>query len=380
MRLGVSAALVDGVVVAGDVDVADGLVTAVGLAAGADASGLAAPGFVDLHINGLAGVDFLHADADGYARAGAALAATGVVAYRPTFITAPEADTLAALAVAAGLPCGPGAAAAQRVPGGATILPEVLGVHLEGPFLSPRWPGAHDPADLRAISDDLVDRLLAGGPVTHVTLAPELPGGMDLVARLSAAGILVSLGHTDADAADAHAAFDRGARSVTHLHNAQRRWSARDPGVAGAGLVRPDVVVQLICDGVHLAPETVLGTFNAAPGRTALVTDAIEATGLPPGDYRLGDRDVVVTDADVRRPDGRLAGTVLTMDAAVRHAVSFGVDRVAALEAASAVPARLAGRADLGVLRPGSPANLVVLDDAGEVRRTLIRGETAYAA
>lgn len=363
MRLGVRAALVDGVIVGGDVVIENGVVVAVG----AEPTGirdLAVPGFVDLHVNGVAGVDFLAADADGYARAGAALAATGVVAYRPTFITAPVDATLAALDVVAHLP--------------GDAAPELLGVHLEGPFLSPRWPGAHDPADLRPVQPALAERLLAAGPVTEMTLAPELDGGLELVRRLVQHGVLVSLGHTDADAATAHAAFDRGARAVTHLHNAQRRWSARDPGVAGAGLVRDDVVVQLIADGVHLAPETVLGTFRAAAGRVSLVTDAIEATGLPPGDYRLGSRDVVVTERDVRRPDGRLAGTVLRMDAAVRHAVAFGVPMVDALLAASAVPAGLAGRPDLGALREGAAANLVVLDDDLRVRRTLVRGREAY--
>lgn len=364
MRLGVRAALVDGAVVPGDVVIEDGVVTAVG-AGPAGTGGLAAPGFVDLHVNGFAGVDFLASDAAGYRDAARALAATGVVAFQPTFITSPVDVTLAALATAAGLPADDG--------------PAVLGVHLEGPFLSPRWPGAHDPAHLRPVDPALVDALLGAGPVRAITLAPELDGGLELVARLTARGVVVSLGHTDADATTAKAAYDAGAQAVTHLHNAQRRWTARDPGVAGVSLVRPDVVVQLIADGVHLAPETILAAFATAGDRACLVTDAIEAAGQGPGAYRLGGQAVEVEGGVVRRPDGRLAGSLLTMDAAVRCAVACGVDPVRALRAAGEVPARLAGRRDLGVLRPGVPANLVVLDDELQVRRTLVRGREPAA-
>ncbi len=365
MRLGVRAALVDGAVVAGDVVVEDGVVTAVG-AEPTGIRGLAAPGFVDLHINGFVGVDFLAADAAGYVAAGAALAATGVVAFRPTFITSPVDALRAALETVAGLPPADG--------------PEVLGVHLEGPFLSPRWPGAHDPAHLLDVDPVLAEGLLASGPVTAMTLAPELDGGLALVAQLAERGVAVSLGHTDADAVTARAAYDAGARAVTHLHNAQRRWSARDPGVAGVALVHPGVVVQLIADGVHLAPETILAAFATAGDRACLVTDAVEAAGCAPGAYRLGGQDVEVDGSAVRRPDGRLAGSLLTMDEAVRCAVASGVEPVAALRAAAEVPARLAGRPDLGSLRVGSPANLVVLDDELHVRRTLVRGREVAAA
>src|SRR3954470_8191427 len=227
MRLGVTAAVIDGQHVPGDVEIDDGVITRAGAPAPAS-GGLAVPGFVDAHINGFAGVDFLTASADGYRRAAEALAQTGVVAYQPTFITSPPEVLLAAL----------GELAAAG--------PLMLGAHLEGPFLSPRWPGAHDPAYLLQPDLALIDELLAAGPVTMVTLAPELPGGLDLVGHLVARDVVVSCGHTDADAATAHAAFDAGARALTHVYNAHRRWQARDPGPAGAALVRPDVTVQAI--------------------------------------------------------------------------------------------------------------------------------------
>ena len=204
-------------------------------------------------------------------------------------------------------------------------LPLVLGLHLEGPFLSPEWPGAHDPEHLRPPDPALLDELLAPGQVTMVTLAPELDGALELVETLVARGVLVSCGHSDADAAQAHAAFDRGARAITHVHNAHRRWRPRDPGLGGVALVRPDVHVQAIVDGVHLAPETEFGAFLAA-------RHALRAWSPTPWRRRptraaatcSGDRPIAVRDGAVRLPDGTLAGSVATLDASVRRLVAQG--------------------------------------------------------
>jgi N-acetylglucosamine-6-phosphate deacetylase len=367
-RLGVRAALVDGDVVPGDVVVADGRVLEVG-AAPAGAAGLAVPGFVDLHINGLVGVDFLSTDLDGYRAAGAALAGTGVTAYLPTFITSPLADYDGALAIA-------GAAAQELDAVGA----RVLGVHLEGPYLSPRWPGAHDPEQLRTPDVDEALALCARGPVRMMTLAPELDGGLDLVSALVARGIVVSCGHTDADAATANAAFDRGARAITHLYNAHRRWAPRDPGVGGAALVRPGVTVQAIVDHVHLAPEAAYAAFLTARDRFSLVTDAMEAAGQGDGTYRLGRREVAVHGLRAELADGLLAGSVLTMDAAVRNLVGCGASMAEAVWAATGAPARLLGDPELGILRVGAPANVTVLDDDLRVVRTLVEGVERFAA
>jgi len=367
VRLGVSATLVDGTRIDGDVTIDGDSVTAVGVAGGRG-HGVAVPGFVDAHINGIAGVDFMTADAGGHAHAAEALAAAGVVAYQPTLVSSPPEAYDEPLAEAA---------AAMSKPGGAA---RIVGVHLEGPFLSERWPGAHDPAHLLTPDPALADRLCNAGPVTTVTLAPELGGGLELVERLTRRGVRVSVGHSDADAATSHAAFDRGACAITHVHNAHRRWRARDPGPAGVALVRPDVWVQAIVDGVHLAPESALGTFLAAGGRFCLVTDAVEAAGMPPGRYRLADRVVHVHDGAVRLADGTLAGSVLTMDAAVRNLVSLGIGLPQAVHAAAKAPARSLGRDDLGVLRPGVAANIAVLDDELEVERTVVNGREAFAA
>ena len=367
-RLGVRAALVDGTVVPGDVIVQDGRVLEVG-ATPAGAGGLAVPGFVDLHINGLVGVDFLSTDLEGYRAAGAALAGTGVTAYLPTFITSPLGDYAGALEVVA--------AAADELNGAGA---RVLGVHLEGPYLSPRWPGAHDPEQLRRPDVEEALGLCDGGPVRMMTLAPELDGGLELVSALTARGIVVSCGHTDADAAVANAAFDRGARAITHVYNAHRRWTARDPGVAGAALIRPGVTVQAIVDHVHLAPEAAYAAFLAARERFSLVTDAMEAAGQGDGTYRLGRREVAVHGGRAELADGLLAGSVLTMDAAVRNLAGCGASPAEAIWAATGAPARLLGDPELGILRVGGRANITVLDDEVRVVRTLVEGAEQFAA
>jgi N-acetylglucosamine-6-phosphate deacetylase len=360
VRLGVAAALVDGRLVPGDVEVADGRVGAVGLGGGAG-RGIAAPGLVDLQVNGFGGVDLYGADAGGWRQAGESLLATGVTAFVPTLISAPEADTLQALR---GIPRAP-------------IGPRLLGAHLEGPFLSPRRPGTHDPAHLRAPDAALLGRLLDAGRVALVTLAPELPGALDLVDALLARGVAVSAGHSDATAEEARAAFDRGVRTVTHLFNAMPPFAHRAPGLAGAALARDDVIVQLIADGHHLAPDTVRVAWAAARGRLALVTDAMAAAAAPDGEHRLGRLTVRAEGGVVRNAAGTLAGSALTLIEAVRNLHALGAPLEAALSAATEVPARVLGRGDVGRLAIGAPADVAVLDDRLEVVRVLVGGAQA---
>jgi N-acetylglucosamine-6-phosphate deacetylase len=361
MRLGAAAALVDGRLVPGDVRVAGGEIEGVG--AGGPGRGIAVPGFVDLQVNGFAGVDFMRADRDGYARAGEALLAAGTTAYRPTLITASEKDLVAALR-----------AIPEDLRG-----PRILGAHLEGPFVSPRRLGAHPAAWRRDPDLALLDRLLDAGRVRQVTLAPELPGALELVDRLVKRDVLASAGHTDATAAEANRAFDRGVRSVTHLFNAMRSPHSRDPGVAFAALAREDVDIGLIADGHHLAPETVLVAWRAARGRMALVTDAVAAGGMDDGHFEVAGQPVVSSGGAVRGADGRLAGSVLTMLDAVRGVHALGIALEEALTAATAVPARIAGRPDLGRLAPGAPADVVVLGDDLEIVRVLVAGAERVA-
>jgi N-acetylglucosamine-6-phosphate deacetylase len=340
MRVGARYALVDGALVRGDVDIADGRIAAVGV--GDAGRGIAAPGFVDVHIHGFAGVDFATADEAGYRRAADALLETGVTAFRPSFITAPEDELVASLA---GVPRG-------------------LGAHLEGPFISAERLGMHPAAARRDPEVALLERLLAAGPIAHMTLAPELPGAPELIDLLVARAVTVACGHTNATAEEAYAAFDRGATHVTHLFNAMRPFAHRDPGIAGAALARDDVTVELILDGNHLSDEAVQLALRSAPGRIALVTDACAAARMGDGDWKMGSVDVFVRDGAARLADGTLAGSVLTMPEAIRDFVRIGARVEQALHAASRRS-----------LAPGAAADLVVLDeDSLEPNATYLAG------
>lgn len=356
MRLGVEAALVDGVLVPGDVEIDRGEVTNVGCAGGG--RGIAVPGFVDLHVHGYGGVDFATADTDGYRQAGAALLAAGVTAFNATLVTAPVDELVQSL---------------RAIPT-SDVGPRVLGAHLEGPFISAARLGMH-PADARRDPDvALVAKLLDAGPVTHMTLAPELPGADALLGELDARGIVAACGHTDADAEQAHAAFDAGATHVTHLFNAMRPFGHRDPGLAGAALARDDVTVELILDGNHVAPEAARIAWKAARGRVVLVTDAVAAAGIGDGPSRLGTVDVVVEHGVVRRLDGVLAGSVVSMPEAIRNLMSAGATLEQAVDAATRVPASAARRPDVGQLRPGARADVVVIDERVEVIQVIVGG------
>jgi N-acetylglucosamine-6-phosphate deacetylase len=363
VRLGVEAALVRGELLAGDVEVEDGVVVEVGLAGGTRGR-IAVPGFVDLQVNGFGGVDFLAAGTEDYLRAGEALLLTGVTAYQPTFITAAESTIVDALH-------------ALPVNG---ARPRILGAHLEGPFLSPDRLGTHPTAQRRDPDLDLLERLLEPGGVTEMTLAPELPGAAAVISRLLELGVVVSAGHTNATADEARAAFDLGVSTTTHLFNAMRPFRSRDPGIIGVALTRPDVFVQMIVDGHHLADETVRLVWAAAGGRLALVTDATAGASNGGGIYQLGEVEIEVADGPPTREDGVLAGTVLTMIDAVRNVHALGIPFEDAIGAATTVPARILGRTDVGVLEPGGPADVVVIDDRLDIVNVLCAGEEHVVA
>jgi N-acetylglucosamine-6-phosphate deacetylase len=360
----VEAAIVRGALVRGDVAIDEGRIVDVGLAPVTNGR-IAVPGLVDLQVNGFAGVDFLNASRDDYERAGEALLATGVTAYQPTLITAAEPTTVAAM---------------QEIPLD-SVGPRVLGVHLEGPFISGDRAGTHPLAHRRDPDLALLDRLLSAGAVTQMTIAPELPRTDALIARLRERGVVVGAGHTNATAAEARRAFDLGVTSVTHLFNAMRPLQTRDPGIVGEALARPDVVITVIVDGHHVADETLRIVWSCAAGRVALVTDAVAAARMGTGTFRLGEMEIAVDgDGVPRRADGTLAGTALTMIEAVRNLHALGVSLEQAVVAATAVPARLLGRNDVGVLEEGAVADVVVLDDALEIVAVLCDGETGVVA
>jgi N-acetylglucosamine-6-phosphate deacetylase len=325
------------------------------------------PGFVDVHVHGGGGAQFNTASADDVRRVARFHAEHGTTSLLATTVAAPVDDLLAALRAigdAAASPAGDGA--------------EVLGAHLEGPFLSPRWPGAMDAAHFIAPDMAVADRLLAGGDVRMLSLAPELPGALDLARAAAAAGVVVSMGHTGATYAEASAAVAAGARAATHVYNAMRPLHHREPGVLGAALELDGVTCEVICDGVHVDPAAVrLLVRSKGPARIALVTDAIEATGLPDGDYLLGTRPISVAGGRARLPGSdTIAGSTLTMDRALRNVVQrCGVDVEDAARMASTTPAELLGIADRkGVLAPGRDADVAILDSDLALSGVLVRG------
>jgi N-acetylglucosamine-6-phosphate deacetylase len=335
--------------------------------------GLLLPGLVDLQVNGYFGVELRTAGRDGWARVATSLPETGTTAFLPTFITAPPGALAAALR-----------AAAVIVPDLPRRAARVLGVHAEGPFISPARKGAHNEAWITDPAPAAVDELLEAGQgvLRLVTLAPERDGALAAVTRLTEAGVLVSVGHTDATARQVAEAASHGARMVTHLFNAQRPLHHREPGVVGQALTDLRLTSGLITDMRHVAAQVCVMAFTAAPGRICAVTDAAACAGMPPGRYVLGGEPIDLPPGDGEPPvraDGTLAGSALRMDVALANMVAAGIGLADAVAAASRIPADLIGRPDLGRIAPGAAADLAWLGDDMRTRATWIGGELVYA-
>ncbi len=331
-----------------------------------------APGFLDLHVHGGAGAQCNTADPDEIAAVARFHARHGTTGLLATTVAAPLEELESAL--------GAIGRCTSEVSGGAAVL----GAHLEGPFLSEAFPGAMNPEFFLVPAGAAWERLLRDGSqvLSMMTVAPELPGALELIAGLVEAGVVASLGHTDASYDDTVAAVQVGASAVTHLFNAMRPMHHRDPGIVGAALDLPGLSCELICDGLHVEGPTLrIALRSKGPSGVRLVTDAIEAAGMPDGDYRLGSATVTVRGGRATTPGTeRLAGSTLTMAEAVRNAVwMLGVTVEDAVNLASANPARLLGIADRkGAIAAGSDADLVVLGDELDVRGTMVGGAWAY--
>ena len=340
---------------------ADGVVTASGsgdewkrmpVADAVDGAGrLLTPGFIDLHGHGGGGVAF-DDGADAIAHARAVHRAHGTTRAVVSLVTASVDDLCDRAAVIADL--------AERDE-------TILGSHLEGPFLDPAHKGAHTEGLLRAPDAGSIDRLLAAGrgTIRQITVAPELPGAMAAIAQLTAAGVAVAVGHTSATAEQAAAAFDAGATLLTHAFNAMPGIHHRAPGPIVAAMRDERVTLEVIADGIHVHPDVIALAFAGAPGRIALITDAMAAAGASDGRYELGGLAVTVTDGTARLDsDGAIAGSTLTQDAALRVAVSAGVALPDAVAALTAVPARALGlQGRYGSLNVGAAADAVLLDE-----------------
>jgi N-acetylglucosamine-6-phosphate deacetylase len=357
----------------GHVRITDGIVTEVAEGRPADppdvtlSGGILSPGLVDLQVNGYYGHDLADADEAAWHKVVGRLPETGVTAFLPTFITAPVATLAAALRRTADLLPG--------LPQGA----RVLGVHLEGPFLSERRRGAHKSAWLTDPTPEALEALLETGLVKLVTLAPERPGGIDAIRTLAGAGVLVSVGHSDATADQVTQAVAAGARKVTHLFNAQTGVDHRAPGVAAQALTDPALSPGLIVDLHHVSPVVCRLAFAAAGDRIVLVTDAAAAAGMPPGRYELGGEPIELpASGPPLRLDGTLAGSALRLDEAIGNAAGLGIDLKTVVDAATRTPADLIGRRDLGRIAPGAAADLVWLGDDLRARTTWVAGRPVF--
>ncbi len=332
------------------------------------------PGFVDVHIHGAGGHDVMEGTPEALAVVSRAVAQRGTTSLVATTVTASEERTCRAVAgIAAWMRSATGLSD-NRAP-----QAEILGVHFEGPFISTARRGVHPLEWIVPPSIDLFDKFreAAQGAARILTLAPELPGALDLVAATCAAGCVVSLGHTDASYAQAMAAIHRGARHATHVFNAMRPFTHRDSGVIGAVLASPRVTAELIADGVHV-DEGAMRVLLAAktPRNVILVSDGTSATGMPDGKYRLGTLEVTASGGVARGADGQLAGSTLTLDRALRNMVALGVPFAGALAMLTENPARLLGlEAHKGILAPGADADLVLLDAQMQVVGVMTRGQ-----
>jgi N-acetylglucosamine-6-phosphate deacetylase len=360
----------------GWLSIADGMIVGVGRGVpppGAELvdldGGLVLPGFIDVHMHGGGGAQINTDDPDEIRRAVAFHRRHGTTRTLASLVT----DRLDRMVTTVSL-------LARMIRAGE---PGIAGIHLEGPFLNPVKRGSHHSEYLLPPDVAALRQLLAAGDglVRVVTLAPELPGGMDLLRHVVGAGVIAAVGHTDATYAQARDAFAGGARLATHLFNAMRPFHHRDPGPAGAALADDGVTCELINDGIHVHDEAVRMAMAAAGAeRIAFVTDATAAAGMTSGRYHLGPVPVIAEGGSVRLTDGTLAGSTLTMDATVRHAVrDIGLPLVDVALAAATTPARLLGIADrTGSLSAGKAADLVVLDQDLHVRAVLTDGVPAH--
>jgi N-acetylglucosamine-6-phosphate deacetylase len=339
--------------------------------------GLIAPGYIDLHIHGSAGFDVMDDNAEALRVIERLLSRHGVTSYFPTTVTAPLDTTLRALERLANA-----IEEREKIHSDSNASDDVvratpLGIHLEGPFISHARRGVHPPEYLLAPTLPAFEKFwqAARGRIRMMTIAPELEGACEVIAEAARRGVCVSLGHSDADFAAAERGITSGARHATHTFNAMRPLDHRNPGILGAMLADTRVSADIIADGVHLDPAVVkLFALAKGPENAVLITDAISATGMPDGRYRLGSLEVEVHDGKCMS-GGKLAGSVLTMDRAVRNLSRFADWQLPlAVRAATRNPARAAQLRNKGNLVAGADADFVLLTPQGEVLRTFVGG------
>jgi N-acetylglucosamine-6-phosphate deacetylase len=330
----------------------------------------AIPGFVDVHIHGTGGRDVMEADEAALSTITGRLAAFGTTSLLATTVTASAEQTIRAVEGIAKYISGQYQTNNARA--------EILGIHFEGPFLSKARRGVHAAEWLQLPSAELLQRFLqaASGNARILTIAPELLGAMPCIDAARSLGMVVSIGHTDATYEQARAAVAHGAHHATHVYNAMRPFTHRDPGVIGAVLTTPEVTAELIADGIHV-DEIAMKVLLQAKGAQSviLISDGISATGMPDGKYMLGGLEVTVSGGVCRNAEGRLAGSTLTLDRALRNIVSLGIPLADTVRMLTLNPATLLGiEFKKGALRTGADADIVLLNDALEIERVWARG------
>ena len=333
----------------GGIKVIDSKLTSYGEVAGQ--SGMAIPGYVDLQVNGHGGVDLLAAKStDEIRKLSRSLYVNGVIAYLPTLITGPKELSLRALKLIEEVRKNP-------MPGEA----QIIGTHLEGPFISPVKSGMHPVEYIKVPDQTLIGEFLRAGKISQVTIAPELPGAIELIKFLTDSGVVVSLGHSNANEAQAHAGFDAGAKTVTHLWNAMKKRTESEPGLAQVALERDDVIIQLIIDEVHLDSQLVIDSLKQCPGRFIVTNDAVSAAGIGEGVFAFGEIEIKVENGRATRMDGTLAGGVGTLDKSLKLMWEYGVGLEDAIDSVTSRPADLMNMGHLGRLDLGSPVQILAL-------------------
>jgi N-acetylglucosamine-6-phosphate deacetylase len=330
------------------------------------------PGFIDVHIHGAGGHDVMEATDEALRAVTHTVARYGTTSIVATTVTASAEETCRTVAGIARW-----MKSSESIPS-TQPQAELLGIHFEGPFINAARRGVHPAEWIARPSSELLRQFItaARGAARILTLAPELPGALDLVAEARQAGVVVSLGHTDATYAQAMAAIDRGSRHAAHVFNAMRPLDHRETGILGAVLTTPSVTAELIADGVHV-DAAAMRLLLAAKGTAGviLVSDGTAATGMPDGSYRLGTFDVTVSGGVCRNAEGKLAGSTLTLDRALRNMLALGLPFSDALAMLTATPARLLGlEGRKGILTRGADADLVLLDESFQVAGVMTRG------